>query len=163
MDDTDEYFERLSEILIKYGFEWVVAQAEAEISEGRAVNKDVQALEYADLLEADGFARRSPRRRRASLVTTDPYNGAERLEILLRGVEAALGDRADLERAIMEKVGDIASVEFAPDEDALGAVATRAARRRHRLDRDRLAGGAEIQETLYPALQELRKEAGVGS
>lgn len=162
-DDTGTYFVRLAEILVKYGFDWVVTRAEVEIAEGRAITKEVRALEYGELIEADSFATRAPRRRRTSLMTTEPFSDDERLVILLRGIDAALSTRADLERSILYTLNDISVVEFVPEEGVLGPALVDARRRRHRLDRDRLEEGSRIKRRLDEAVRQLREETDVGS
>ena len=159
-DNAAAYFERLTSVLFRHGFDWVVDQAEAEILEGRSVTKEVRTVEYGDLLDVDSFAKRSPRRRPTALMTTVPYDDAERLRILLHGIEAALSQRADLERAILTKLEDVEAIEFAPEEGRLGSDL---ARRAHWLGRDRLPEDDNLQRNLLRALGELREDADVRS
>lgn len=157
MADESEYFERLASLLEQHDFGWVVSQAQVEIEDGKTVAKDVQAPELIQVIESDSFVRRTPRRRRASLIATQPYDDAERLAILLRAIETAIVDRADLEKAVLDAVGDIPLVEFQPDDGGALRRAGAPDRGSHRLERGRLAGGNELRTNLAEVLSQLRE------
>lgn len=160
--DNEIYFQRLSEILVQGGFDWVVVQANAEISSGKSRAKEVRALEYGELIDEGSFATRTPRRRRASLMTTEPFNDVERLGILIRGIEAAIASRADIEEAVLN-LTDVLTIDFAPEGDELEAFGSAGTDVRHRLDRGRLEGGKKLSDKLLNSLRQLREQARVGS
>ena len=67
------------------------------------------------------------------MITSEPYSEPERLEILLRAIESAIVQRADLEHTVLDQLTEVAAVEFKPDvprADADVAILGRA----HRLD-----------------------------
>lgn len=159
--DAGEYYRRLEDILGATGFNWVIAQAQEQIAQGRAVTKQVQAPEVSESFEAEGFSSRARRRRRTSLVTTEPYNDRERLHILLDAIEAALVQRVDFETSILLSLEAIQRVEFVPD-DTSGDPA-RAGRYRHGLARDRVDDGATMRDSLLRALRAIQDDVDVSS
>src|SRR5436190_9687970 len=116
--DDAEYRRRISEVLTLHGFGWVVAQAEAEIAEGKQSAKQVAEQEVFSVSADPDFRMRRPRSSRASLITSEPYSEAERLEILLKAIEAALIQRSFLEQAVLAHVPDVDSIRFEPDAAA---------------------------------------------
>lgn len=114
-EDDREYRRRISEVLLRHGFEWVVTQAETQIAEGKPSSKQVSEREIFSVLDDPDFAIRRPRARRASLITSEPYSEAERLEILLQAVEAALVQRSDLERVVLAQIPDVNVIRYEPD------------------------------------------------
>ncbi len=100
------------------------------------------------------FRIRPPRRRRASLITSEPYSESERLEILLQAIESAVIQRAELEAAVLNQLSGITAIEFRPErpaeETADGLDAA------HRLDRSRIEPGLELQRRTETALAAMR-------
>jgi hypothetical protein len=154
-EDDAEYRRRIVGVLENHGFGWVVAQAEAQIAEGKPASKQVSERLVLRVSEETDFAIRRPRARRASLITSEPYTEAERLDILLRAVEAALVQRSELERAALEEVPGIDAIRFAPEgrEESLeGAYRGKA----HEIDAGRSAIAAEIERDATAALARIR-------
>ena len=120
-EDDAAYWRQLSEVLRRHGFGWVVQQAEEQISEGKPSTKQVSERGYSRAEADSDFVISKPRRRRASLITSEPYTEAEQVEILLNAIEAALVQRAELEQAVFKIPGDIAAIQFQPDTDRLDA------------------------------------------
>lgn len=156
MADEREYFERLTEVLQTHGFGWVVDQAQAEISEGRVVSKEVSAPSIRRAYDPDTFlVGQTPRSRRAALVATEPFSPTERLAILIHGIESAIVTRAALEKEVLSADSGFGRIEFRPDEtDASASVKDS---RSHRLDRGRLNTTERLQNDLSKALSKLRK------
>lgn len=161
-DDDAEYRRRLNEVLRASGFAWVVDQADAQIAEGKPSAKQISEREASRVEDDPSFAIRAPRRRRASLLTSEPYDEAERLGILLGAVEAALMLRADLEQAVLEEVPSIESITFVPDVPS-DEIAPETLGKAHRLDRSRLGVGNEIQERARTVLSTLRSRRRAGT
>src|SRR3954469_12327416 len=103
-DDDSEYRRRIAQLLEKYGFGWVVEQAEAQVAEGKPTSKQVSEREIRPAALDPMFTIRKPQRRRASLITSEEYTEREKLEILLDGLSSAILERANLEQAILEKL-----------------------------------------------------------
>lgn len=154
MADERDYFHILTEILRENGFEWVVAHAQAEISEGRAVPKEVSAPSIQMKEDPDTFVRQAPRRRRARLVASEPFSAAEQLEILVSNIEAAIVTRAALEKEILSKNDQFERIEFLP-EDTDGA-ATADDVRSHYVDNSRIDAAEGVWRSLSETLGELR-------
>jgi hypothetical protein len=154
-EDDAAYRRRITEVLERHGFGWVVQQAEAEFAEGKPVVKQVSEQERffpdADPL----FVVRMPRRRQANLITSEPYTEAERLNILLHAIEAALVERAQLERAILDELPHISGIEFQPETPIEEADLTYRGRA-HRLDRAALATGRTIEEQAMRSLNAIK-------
>ncbi|MDW4497164.1 hypothetical protein R5H30_04155 [Sulfitobacter sp. D35] len=169
MADEDEYFLRLTEVLRTNGFEWVVAQAQAEIAEGRIVTKEVQAPGLQQSMDPDSLERLPPRRRRSALVATVQYDASERLEILLKGIESAVIVRSDLENEVIRLLKDIDGdrievvdkVEFLPDDSEV--VPASAGIRSHSLERERFSTSSPLRNDLAEALSQLRRAADGGA
>lgn len=117
-DDAAAYRLRLRDVLRGHGFGWVVDQAETRIAEGKPSDKQVSEREpYSPDLDSS-FEERIPRRRRAKLITSEPYTENESLEIMLDAIHAALVQRAALEMAVLEELNEIVpvqSITFVPD------------------------------------------------
>jgi hypothetical protein len=159
-EDDADYRRRLSEVLETYGFGWVVQEAEAQIAEGKVSLKQVSEQETFNPAIDPMFVIRKPRRRRASLVTSEAYTEAEKLEILLRGIKAAIAERAQLEKEILHQLADVTAVEFQPDasleEAELGYRG-----REHRLDRSMIEQGQNLQSRTEHAITAMmRRERG---
>jgi hypothetical protein len=107
-------------VLNRHGFEWVVAQAEAQIAEGKPSSKEVSERDSVQVSADTSFAIRRPGSRRASLITSEPYTESERLEIMLQAIEAALVQRSMIEQAVLEQVHDISVIRFEPDSPVEG-------------------------------------------
>lgn len=159
--DESEYFEALVGALHRQSFDWVIAQAQEEIAEGRAVTKEVRAPDITQVIADDSFVRQTPRRRRAALIATEPLNDVERLEVLLRAIKAAVIDRAALEEAIMDSVDNM-QVAFLPERSGDGS-ASDGQRASHKLDRDQAMRGISVGDKLAGSLSALREVTDVGS
>jgi hypothetical protein len=149
-----EYRRRISEVLSEHGFGWVVAQAEAEIAEGKQSTKQVAEEDEVSVLTDPDFRIRRPRSRRASLITSEPYNEAERLEILLKALEAALIQRSTLEQAVLAEVPDVDAIRFRPDAPV--EVAGSYLGRPHELNASRTASAIEIESRAKDILAAIR-------
>jgi hypothetical protein len=159
-EDDAIYRRRLSEVLRQHGFDWVVQQAETQIAEGKSGSKQVRELPRAVL--GPDFRIGAPKRLRASLITSEPYSEAERLEILLQAIDAAIVQRAKLEETVLDQLSGISSIEFEPDvpsEDFEGAYFGKA----HRLDRSRLGSAHDLRERTDNALHRLRGRDRAGA
>lgn len=154
MADEREYFERLSEILQEHGFDWVLTQVQAEISEGRVVSKEVSAPSIESAVDPVTMVRQTPRRRRASLVTTLPLSPRERLEVLIRGIEAAVVTRAELEEAVFRMTKNVSQIDFKPDESDKDFFTDD--RHAHSLRIERVSSADRVKEDLSKTLKELR-------
>jgi hypothetical protein len=153
-EDDAVYRKRISEVLIEHGFDWVVAQAEAEIADGKPLTKQVTEPEFFSQSDDAQFAVRAPRTKRASLITSEPYSEAEGLEILLKAVEAALIQRADLEVAVLSGVKGVTAIDFQPEtsrEVEGGYLGTK-----HTLDRDRIEPAVDLRRRTQLALEGMR-------
>jgi hypothetical protein len=157
-----DYFRRLAELLQEHGYQWVLAEALAQIAEGMTVDKDVREFEAAQIAEAS-FELRPRGRKRARLIATVPYDDSQKLDILLNAIEAALVQRADLEEAVLKSLQGskdeeaIEGVEFVPDQEmdpAGGSVF-----RRHELRPDRRQANQVVRETAARTLAEIRADA----
>jgi hypothetical protein len=154
-EDDANYRRRISDVLVRHGFGWVVTQAEAQIAEGKPSSKQVSERESFPVL-ADGiFAVRRPRSRRASLITSEPYTESERLEILLQAIEAAIVQRSMMEQELLLQFADISSIRFEPDspleitEDTHFGVP-------HALDTEREGGAIELEIEARAALSNMK-------
>jgi hypothetical protein len=154
-EDDEEYRRRISEVLIRHGFEWVVTQAETQIAEGKPSSKQVSEREIFSVLDDPDFTIRRPRARRASLITSEPYSEAERLEILLQAVEAALVQRSDLERAVLAQIPDIIAIRYEPDSPIEGAESSYLGKA-HELNQDRSSIAHEIEADAKIAIGRIR-------
>jgi hypothetical protein len=161
-EDDADYRRRIGEVLIEHGFAWVVAQAEAQIAEGKPSSKQVSEREYVPPSADPMFTVQRPRSRRASLITSEPYNESERLDILLEAIEAAVVQRSMLEQAVFEQLTDISSIRFEPDspvepggETYLGAP--------HVLDLGRKDMATELETRARVALSDLRGRDHAGT
>jgi len=154
--DDVAYWERLTSILEARGFGWVVEQAEAQIAEGKPTSKDVLERQSYPVVDELTFAVSAPRRRRARLITSEPYSDAERLRILLEGLRSAIVDRQRVEDAVLENVGEIEAVIYEPDIPSEREPSS-ARGRRHQLDRER-AKSREIAEQAAALIAELEAE-----
>jgi len=154
-EDDASYRRRIADSLIQNGFDWVVQQAEAQIAEGKVSAKSVIEQERFLPRLDPMFAVRKPRRRQASLITSEPYSEAERLEILLNAIKAAIIERAQIEAAILDQLPEISAVEFEPDapveETDRGFRGSK-----HRTDRNSVIPGRSLQDRAEHALAALR-------
>lgn len=154
-EDDAEYRRRISDSLIRNGFEWVVQQADAQIAEGKVSAKSVFEEERLIPRLDPMFAVRKPRRRQASLITSEPYSESERLEILLNAIKAAIVERAQIEEAVLEHLPNIGVIQFEPDapteEAELGFRGVA-----HRLDRTSVPADHSLQVRAEHALSAFR-------
>lgn len=153
-EDDANYRRRISEVLIRNGFGWVVTQAEAQIAEGKPSSKQVAEREFFPASADPLFTIRRPRSRRASLITSEPYTETERLEILLQAIEAAVVQRSMLEQVLLEQLHDVSGIRFEPDapvegsEDYFGAP--------HSLDLERRDTAVELASRARDALGRMK-------
>jgi hypothetical protein len=153
-EDDAAYRRRIAEALVQNGFEWVVEQADSQIAEGKASTKQVSEQQSFHPAADPMFEIRKPRRRRASLITSEPYSEAEKLEILLHGVKAAIAERAQLERAVLDQLSGITEIEFQPDapvEEADFGYRGRV----HRLNRSMIEEGQILESRTEHAFREM--------
>jgi hypothetical protein len=154
-EDDASYRRRIAELLIHHGFDWVLQQADAQIAEGKTSAKSVVEEEHFRPQHDPMFVVRKPRRRQASLITSEPYSEAERLDILLRAIKATVIERAQIEKAILDELPEIEAVEFEPDAPAeetdLGFRGSK-----HRIDRTRLPEDRSLQARTEHALAEFK-------
>lgn len=139
--DDGAFRRRIAELLEEHNFGWVVEQADAHIAEGKPVTKEVSERERQQVL-SDSFRVSTPRRYRTRLVTTDAFSEREKLEILLKAIEAAVVQRADFDAAVLEKLPSIKAIAFEPDapaEDADGGYRGKSHRLTRETDADRVA------------------------
>lgn len=162
-DDAETYRRRLSEVLRRHGFGWVVDQAEIQIAEGKPSSKQVSEREPISVVSDPMFAIRAPRRRRASLITSEPYTEEERLEILISAIDAALVQRANLETAVLDVLGEIhpvTSITFQPDSEG---VEDSPLGRAHRVDPARRESASTIRLQTERALKDIRGRERAGT
>jgi hypothetical protein len=155
--DDGAFRRRVIELLEEHRFGWIVEQAEAQIAEGKSVVKEVSEQELRPAVLSDTFRIARPRRYRSSLVTTVAFSESEKLELLLKAIEAAVVKRADLDTAVLEKLPTIGSIAFepdAPDEGADGGYRGRP----HRLVRDTAPDRASLREDADKVLRAVREE-----
>ena len=160
-DNSRDYFEQLAALLEEHGFGWALSQVRAQIAEGIIVDKDVREFEAPRIAEATfQVGRRS--RRSARLIARVPYDDDQRLAILLKAIEAAIVQRAELEEAVLDSLNSdengpkLDRVEFVPDDDEDAAVAS--SFRRHQVSNDRRADNSELKEAAARALAEIRAD-----
>lgn len=147
-EEDADYRRRLSEVLLRHGFDWVVQQAEIQFAEGKPTSKEVSERRYLSPTLDSEFIVRAPSSRRASLITSEPYSETERLEILLQAINAAVVERARLEEAILHQLTNVSAIDFQPE--------TAGVRQAHRLDSARLPNARDLQQRGDTALNELR-------
>lgn len=153
-EDETDYRRLITEILQKHGFGWVVVQADVQISEGKPSSKQVSERETLPPAADPMFVVKRPRARRASLVTSEPYSETERLDILLKAIEAAVVQRALIEREVFDQL-DVASIRFEPDsliealDSSLGVP--------HQLDRGQVYSSDELGGQMMDALTGMRE------
>ena len=157
-EDDADYRRRIVDVLEAHGFGWVVAQAEAQIAEGKPASKQVSEPEILRVSEDTGFAIRHARKRRASLITTEPYSEAERLDILLHAIEAALVQRSELERAALGEVHGVDTIRFEPEGLTEGLEGSYRGRP-HDLNASRAATGIEIGRDATAVLARIKHRA----
>lgn len=153
-EDDIGYRRRIADVLIRNGFQWVVEQAEAQIAEGKLSAKSVFEQERSRP-DDHTFEIRRPRRRRASLVTSEPYSESERLEILLNAIRAAIVERAEIEHAVLDQLSGISEIQFEPDAPA-EEVDFVVSGRPHRLDRDSAIPSRNLRERTEHVLSAMR-------
>jgi hypothetical protein len=150
-EDDAAYRRQISDILRRHGFGWVVEQAEIQIAEGKPSSKQVSEREIFRAETDPMFTIRPSKRRRASLITSEPYTESERLEIVLQAIESAVMQRAELEAAVLNQLSGITAIEFRPE-----IITEEAAAGFHRLDRSRIEPGHELQQRAEHALAAMR-------
>jgi hypothetical protein len=153
-EDDAAYRREINEVLRRHGFAWVAEQAEAQIAEGKPSSKQVSEREVPRAAADPMFRVGLPKRRRASLITSEPYSESERLDILLQAIESAVIQRADIEAAVLNQLSEITSIEFQPEAPAGepgGGLGTA-----HRLDRSRIEPGTELRRRTEHALAAMR-------
>ena len=155
-EDAPAYYGKIAQILSENGFAWIVSQVESEIEQGRSVVKDVQAPEIGALVESETFARRTPRKRRAALLTTIPYTDSERLDILLNAVDTAIAGRASFQEAALEYLPDVVSIEFTPDTETSLYESVRS--KRHGFGRDAAASSSIVRRLIQETIGLIRQD-----
>jgi hypothetical protein len=148
--DDAAYRRRIGEVLERHGFRWVLEQAEAQIAEGKPSSKEVS--------ERESVSAAVPRRRRVSLITSEPYSESERLEVLLQAIEAAIIQRAKLEQAVLNQFSAVAAIDFQP-EDAVSGYLGRA----HHLDRSPIEPALDLLNRTEHALIAMRGRNRAGA
>jgi hypothetical protein len=96
------------------------------------------------------------------LITSEPDSEAERLEILLKAIDAAIIQRAKLEETVLNQLSGISTIDFEPDiapEEPEGGFLGQA----HRLDRHRLESAHDLRERADTALRGLRGKDRAGA
>jgi hypothetical protein len=156
VEDADEYRRRIGEVLRRHGFGWVLEEVEAQIGEGKPSSKQISER-YTPPADSM-FTVQTPKRRRASLVTSEPYSASERLEILLQAIRAAIIHRSVLEAAVLNHVKGITEIEFQPDASTAEVEGTRLGRR-HTLTVSRLDPGSSLRHRAEHVLAKLEDEA----
>jgi hypothetical protein len=141
-EDDSVYRRRLSDVLREHGFGWVVEQAEAQIAGGKPSFKEVSEQQYLPPRLDSEFIVRPPRRRRASLITTEPYSEGEQLDILLHAIGAAIVQREELEETILNQLDEINAIDFEPET----APAVEGVSQSHRLDRRVVEHNRQLRE-----------------
>ena len=94
-EELDEVFAALSTILADSGLGWIVTQVNEHIQVGRLVTRRFHRGEPEEVAALE-FSTKSTRN---TIVGTDPYGAAERLDLLVSAVRVALIDSAALEQA----------------------------------------------------------------
>lgn len=164
-EDPSIYRRILSRILIESGFGWVVDHSEAQIAEGKPTSKQVSERGTFSQPEDLTFEIPKPRRRRSSLVTSEPYTDEECLDILLEAIEAAVVQRADLEAAAFEGLANVAairSIVFLPETIPVDDGST-VLGKPHVVDRARLNQGVRIRDEAERALSAFRGRSHASS
>lgn len=165
-DDAAEYRRLLSEVLRGHGFGWVVDQFEMQISEGRPSSKQVSEREPFSPESDPFFTIRTPRRRRASLITSEPYTEEERLEIVVNAIDAALIQRASLETEVLDMLADIgpsvSSISFLPDVVSRDPESSSLGKP-HRVDSDRRGAASSIRVRTEGVLLSIRGRNRAGT
>jgi hypothetical protein len=156
-EDSAEYRRRIADLLVLNGFDWVVAQTDAEIAEGKQSSKQVSERETSPLFDDKDFQVRQPRSRRATLVTSEHYSGAERLEILLQAIEAALIQRSAVEHAVLAEMPDV-TIHFVPDAPATGLERS-VLERQHDLSAERASLASELEANTRTIIESVRRES----
>lgn len=154
-EDDSQYRRRIAEVLIRHGFGWVVAQAEAQIAEGKPSSKQVSEREFVHVTQDPLFTIRRPRSRRASLITTEPYTESERLGILLHAVEAAIVQRSMIEQVVLEQLHDVSAIRFERDSPAEGGEDSFGVS--HTLDAARRARAIELESQAKDVLGRMKE------
>lgn len=160
-EECAEYRRRIVEVLRLHGFDWVVAQTDAEIANGKQSTKQVSEREVSSMFDDRDFRMRPPRTRRASLITSESYSEAERLEILLKAIESALIQRSVLERAVLEDMHGV-TIHFIPDAPAADLEGP-VFERQHELSAGRSLFASELEVSTSNAIEALRRESRAGA
>lgn len=152
MADYNQYRIQLSEILTKHGFGWVVDQSESQIVAGREAEKLVSESRFTSDPDNNG---RIARRGSARLVTSEPYSDGEKLDILLRAIEAALIQRSLIEQEAVRIIPEFASAKFVSDT-SLGEDIEKFSN--HQLNGELIDDSANIRSQVIGVLQKIRVE-----
>ena len=95
-EELDEIFAALSTILTDSGLDWLVAQVNENIQVGQLVTRTFHRGEPEDVAAFE----LTTKTKRNTIVGTDPYGAAERVDLLVSAIRVALADSAALERAV---------------------------------------------------------------
>src|SRR5262249_15590655 len=125
---------------------------EGQIAEGKPSFKEVSEQEYLPPTLDHEFIIRPPRRRRASLITTDPYPESEQLDILLHAIGAAIVQRAQIEETVLNQLSQINAIDFEPET----APAVVGVGQPHRLDRRAVEHNRQLRERTDEVLNRLK-------
>jgi len=92
-EELDEIFGALSVILDDSGLDWLAAQVNENIQVGQLVTRTFHRGEPE---EVEAFEL-TTKTKRNTIVGTDPYGAAERVNLLVSAIRVALADSAALE------------------------------------------------------------------
>jgi hypothetical protein len=149
-EELDEIFTALSDLLSDLGLSWLVSQVNDEIQVGQIVTRTFrrgqpEQIERLDIGTKPGSG---------TVVGTDPYGAADRVDLLVSAVSVALTDTASLEQEVIRFfLSDAAApkarfITSVPDREVPGETA------------HVIAGGDDSASTAaqraLPLLEELR-------
>jgi len=117
----------LSEALTSTGLGWIVHQVEERVREGRPVEKEARIFrdeEPNEQVFATGGGAETARRpgKPTLMMTLEPWTDDCRLQFLIDAIRHAIIHAADVENEqlrLLRKYGDIKTVQFAPDANAV--------------------------------------------
>lgn len=117
--DASDYRVRIANILNERSANWIVEQANEQMSLGKLQTKRIDASETTvDAITQ--VPRRSSRKSMAEFLFTVPYTEVEKLSILIEAIDLALIAPVLMEIAIPENLGSEIGIDFIPDEGASG-------------------------------------------
>lgn len=111
-EEARRSYDELRTALRKAGLPWIAEQVEQTVKLGKAVTKEADASEFID----DGVVgQRRGRKRIQEFVTTEAYNYAERLHLLLDAIGRVIA-LPDFERETLTGL-DVQKVTFVSEQD----------------------------------------------